>query len=194
MATNAIESIGVSLGAGTCRIMNAFRTMSDEYEDYYEKKENKGILDHVFNAANSLGRGGVKLVAGIGRTASSIAKSEPVQGIKSGIANAYDKLREKYTGYLTKTSERLKDEMESGEAIGIGTRFKSFATSTLKVIDSAYQKGEGFVKSTAKTVSNIGKGVKGSEAYHELTAINKAAGEKAQRETEVENTLDQEKD
>lgn len=179
MIGGATKTIGIKLGAGACSVLNSFRNASDKYENYYSQKEKKGVFDYVVNAANSIGRGAASIVSTAGKTVSAVAGSKPVQAVKSGILNAYDTLREKYQSYLTTSSDQLaakrEEKAKTGEKTGFSLGFQTFLNSTAKIIDKVYSGGESLVKSATAGVKDVVKGVKGSDAYKNLTAAANVA-------------------
>ena len=178
MATSTIESLGMTIGKGTCSVMNSFRTASDNYKDYYANKEHKGIFDYVANAANTLGRAGVSVVKGVAGVAKDVWNSDEIKAARSGIAETYTKMREKYGSYLTKTAEQLRADAENPEKAGFKTNFKMFLNNTLKVVDNVYKTGESAVKSVVKGISSFDKG------FGEGTAAKKSEYEKFKKAKE----------
>lgn len=180
------RNMGVRLGAGACNILNSFREASNEYEDYYANKENKSVADYVMKAANTIGRGGARIIAGAGRIAGEALRSEPARKIKSGIMNAYDAIREKYSDYLNKSSDQLEGEMSrkelEGGGAGFGLKFQSFLNSAAKAVDKAYSKGEDIVKNTAKGLGDVARGIRNSEAYRNLASAAGKAENSAEKD------------
>lgn len=166
---DTIEGAGISLGKGTCGIFNKIRQASDDYKDYYKNKTNKGVADYVFNAANMIGRGSIKAIKGLGGVAKELWDSEDAKSARSGIADAYNALRDKYRDYLTASTERLNESYEKGEHHG----FKSFVNGALRMIENVYSKGEDIARSAAKSVSNVKNSIKDSDAYKELAKANR---------------------
>lgn len=186
MAYTAIEKMGIDIGSGVCGVLNKIRDASDRYDDYYNSKKDKGVFDHIVNAATSLGKGGVAIVKTAKKGFDTIAKSDIVQSLKSGIGNVYSHMRESYQNYLTDNQHKIDAEINGGKT-GFSVGFKSFLNSMLQTAESVYSKGEGFVKNVADSLHTQKEGIKASDSYQKLVAArNEMDAKQSEKETEAE--------
>lgn len=169
-----IEKAGIKIGIGTCNIMNTIRDKSDELKKNYEVGDKTSVKDYVVNLANTIGRGGVSLVAHTVDAAKNITKTETYGQIKEFISKAYETTRDGYRNYLTKSADKIHkeitDQTVKNEDVKLSTRFKYFVNNMAQKIDSVYSTGEKAVSKTAKSLSTQASEIKKSDAYQKLVA------------------------
>lgn len=187
---SVIERFGIKLGTGACSVLNTVRDMTYVYDDYYDKKEDKNILDKAMKGMSTLGHVGSSIVKNVGQAGVNIIKSEPVQNMKKSISNAYTNMRTKYVDHLFDNYDKIKTDRESGKT-GFGQGFKEFFNTSLLCVEYAYSKGENFVKNLGKSHETVKENIKGSSAYQKLISERDKADniEKTDIEkTELERT------
>ena len=191
-----IQKFGVNIGTGVCNIFNKIRQQSDSYENSYESMKQNGEKPSLYqiglNIANKTLRISGNILSGFGNAVKTVAKSDEIKEIGSGIKSGYQSIRENYKNALGNFAEKVKAETDeiaaSGEKAGFAVKFKSFISSMANSIESAYSKGENVVGKTAgkisESVKSIGSEIKKSDAYSQLIH----AREQSDKETNTKST------
>lgn len=175
-----IQKFGINIGTGVCSIFNKIRQQSDSYENSYESMKQNGEKPSLYqiglNIANKTLRISGNVLSGFGSVVKTVAKSDEIKEIGSGIKSGYQSIRENYKSALGNFAEKVKAETDeiaaSGEKAGFAVKFKSFISSMANGIESAYSKGENVVGKTASKISesvkSMGSEIKKSDAYSQL--------------------------
>jgi len=169
---NGVSGFAVKLGAGICNTFNEIKTESDNLKKAHLEKENKGVLDYVLDAANSVGRGGVSFLKGTYTLGKNIYNTEAVQNVKTGISDWYKNAREDIKTFLADEKENLaidsENEMEANGHISFSTGFKSLMRSVWEKIDNVYEHGERSLKTATTYLGDTFDKLKKTDAYQKL--------------------------
>ena len=174
-----LESGGIALGTGACKILNALNDKSASFDKEYASKSSvdHSVGDILKNVVNNVYKVGTGVFSVGNKVIHSVMDSKPVKAITSSVLGGITSAHSKVDQIINK----WKTNLESNENSGFGSFIKTLGVTAASAAHNVVGLAGTAVSKVSDSLDKQSEAIKQSDAYQKLVS----ARDKMDAETET---------